>query len=537
MKSTIPKQQSSLLILLVFLAVSSAVRLHLLPVPLERDEGEYAYSGQLILQGTPPFSQSYNMKMPGIYVAYAAILACFGQTSTGIHFGLLVIGVLCSLGLFLIGNRLYNPLAGCVAGAAFASMSLSTSVLGLSANAEYFVVVFALFGIFALLVAIDKKSKGLVLLSGLLFGTCFLMKQHGAAFVVFAFLYLLWQELRRRDRKWKDLASRTSLFCAGVAAPFLVICLWLWSAGVFNSFWFWTFTYAREYVSQIPLRIGILIFRDAISNIISSSPVFWLLALVGLVAIVVTWKRSKDSAFPIAYLVFSFLATCPGFYFREHYFILLLPAVCLLSGIGVSAVASLAARWPAVQTVLSLVLVTAAFVATPLIEGAVLFEAPPLRVSRLIYGPNPFPESCTIADSLKAWSSPSDKIGILGSEPQIFFYAHRRSASGYIYTYALMEKHPFALQMQKEMIRQIEAAAPRYLVYVNVEVSWLMRRDSYSAIFEWFNRYQRKWYDIAGVADIISANRTVYVWGDEARKYSLQSSSWVAVFRRKTSDR
>ena len=41
-------------LLLVVVSVTTLVRLHLLPVPLERDEGEYAYVGQLMLQGVPP---------------------------------------------------------------------------------------------------------------------------------------------------------------------------------------------------------------------------------------------------------------------------------------------------------------------------------------------------------------------------------------------------------------------------------------------------------------------------------------------------
>ena len=67
-----------------------AIRIRLLGIPLERDEGEYAYSGQLMLQGIPPYKLAYNMKFPGTYAAYAAIMAIFGQTIAGIHFGLLL---------------------------------------------------------------------------------------------------------------------------------------------------------------------------------------------------------------------------------------------------------------------------------------------------------------------------------------------------------------------------------------------------------------------------------------------------------------
>jgi hypothetical protein len=48
------------------LAVVAGIRLRLLSFPLERDEGEYAYAGQLMLQGIPPYELAYNMKFPGL---------------------------------------------------------------------------------------------------------------------------------------------------------------------------------------------------------------------------------------------------------------------------------------------------------------------------------------------------------------------------------------------------------------------------------------------------------------------------------------
>jgi hypothetical protein len=39
------------------------VRVRLRDMPLERDEGEYAYAGQLILQGVPPYKDAFNMKL------------------------------------------------------------------------------------------------------------------------------------------------------------------------------------------------------------------------------------------------------------------------------------------------------------------------------------------------------------------------------------------------------------------------------------------------------------------------------------------
>ena len=70
------------------LVLMAMVRLRLLNFSLERDEGEYAYAGQLLLHGIPPYKLAFNMKFPGTYAMYALIMALFGETPAGIHFGL-----------------------------------------------------------------------------------------------------------------------------------------------------------------------------------------------------------------------------------------------------------------------------------------------------------------------------------------------------------------------------------------------------------------------------------------------------------------
>ncbi|MCP3982767.1 MAG: hypothetical protein GY723_00165, partial [bacterium] len=54
------------LTLLLVVLTTLAIRVRLLDVPLERDEGEYAYVAQLLLDGVPPYQQAYTMKLPGV---------------------------------------------------------------------------------------------------------------------------------------------------------------------------------------------------------------------------------------------------------------------------------------------------------------------------------------------------------------------------------------------------------------------------------------------------------------------------------------
>src|SRR5580704_5397303 len=79
--------------LLLILVFNFVIRWHLREMPLERDEGEYAYAGQLLLQGASPYEHAYTvmLKLPGTWVVYAFIMAVFGQTATAIHVGVIAI--------------------------------------------------------------------------------------------------------------------------------------------------------------------------------------------------------------------------------------------------------------------------------------------------------------------------------------------------------------------------------------------------------------------------------------------------------------
>ena len=63
------------IVVVLVILFSVAVRVRLGDMSLERDEGEYAYAGQLLLEGVPPYKEAYNMKLPGTYLAYAASMA------------------------------------------------------------------------------------------------------------------------------------------------------------------------------------------------------------------------------------------------------------------------------------------------------------------------------------------------------------------------------------------------------------------------------------------------------------------------------
>ena len=509
------------------------MRYGLLDVPLERDEGEYAYGGQLLLQGILPYQQMYSMKLPGIYAAYAGVLAVFGQTNTGIHFGLLLINAATIVLVFMLAKRMIDSLAGVVAAASFAVLSISQSVQGIFANAEHFVILPFVGGLLLLLRALDDDQSWLLFFSGLLLGIGFLIKQHGVVFITFGGLYILINQMRKPSISWFVLVLKCTLFAIGAVLPYALTCLVFFFAGLFQKFWFWTVEYAKVYISQVPIeRIwSILLYRTV--SVIKSNLLIWVLVYFGLAALIWDKRLKRKSMFIAGFAFFSFLAVCPGFYFRPHYFIFTLPAAALLVGIAISALANKLskARSTFVQYGLPILLIVICLTLSVYQQRQFLFQMTPTDISREIFAHNPFPESVEIARFIRTHTKENDKIAVIGSEPQIYFYSGRRSATGHIYMYGLAEKHKFASQMQEEMIREIELNQPKFIIFVKINYSWGKRLDAHKILYPWFQEYHAKYYTLVGLVDYVDA-KPLYHWAP-SRIGPPQSDYWISILERK----
>jgi 4-amino-4-deoxy-L-arabinose transferase-like glycosyltransferase len=512
-------------LLLVILLVAG-IRFHLRTMPLERDEGEYAYAGQLILQGIPPYTLAYNMKLPGTYAAYAAIMAVFGQTSTGIRLGLIPVNAATIILVFLLAQKLAGslggPLAGFVAGTTFAVLSNLPSLLGFAGHATHFVVLFALAGILLLLRALNARSGPLLFFcSGFLLGVAFVMKQPGIAFAAFGALYIArcsWKQPRL-------LASREAAYLAGAALPFALTCLTLAHAGVFKNFWFWTFTYAREYSTATSLTVGTQAFRQSLQWVLHPFPL-WAIAEIGVVALF--WdRRWRTQLFFLATLTaFSLLAVCSGFYFRPHYYILLLPAASLLAGLAVTSAYRFLSqhRFRANARLVPLLIFVAACAFSLWDQRAFLFELDPAAAAQKIYAANPFAEAIAAAQTVRASTTQADTIAVFGSEPEIYFLSGRHSATSYIYMYDLTKTQPYQLQMRNEMMRQIESAHPRIVIYVDDWASWGWRRgQEHDELFTWMDNHIHENYE--PIQQIKINAQPAHRWGEAANLYIFRRTA------------
>lgn len=505
-----------LLALLLTIVGTVAIRLRLLSMPLERDEGEYAYAGQLILRGHPPYERLYNMKWPGTYYCYALFEAVLGQTIEGIHLGVLAVNVMAIVLVFLICRRLLDAFAAAAAAVAYALLSLSPWTLGFAGHATHFVVLFALAGIFCLQHAFERSGErqrlALYFLSGLFAGLAPIMKQPGIVFTGFILAFWAWQEVRSARRDWSQTLARGAALLAGVFAPFLVLFASLVATRTLSAFWLWTISYARQYGEPLSGKT-VPYFLASFGVVLGDGVLFWIVAGLGLLALPFNSRTRAAAPFLLGLLVFSFIGVLPGLTFREHYFILMLPAVAFLVGAAVSVVRGrLLPRFPGWATACTLGLVLIPLSAAFGMEGAFYFRMTPEQACRHVYQENPFIEAIAVADYIRARTNPDDHIAIIGSEPEMYFYCRRPSATGFIYMYSLVERQPYARQFQQQMIKEVEAARPKYVVFVNLKASWLPPPNADMTVANWFMDYERRQLKLVGLVEVDEAMRITYRW-------------------------
>jgi len=219
----------------------------------------------------------------------------------------------------------------------------------------------------------------------------------------------------------------------------------------------------------------------------------------------------------------------------------MLPAVALAVGAlaawGENIQQTPAGSWRSVITQMiggaPLVLFAAACLWSVWLQRTYLFEMSPYEFSRSTYGLNPFPEAEKVADYIRSNSQPDARVAVVGSEAEIYFYSRRQAATGYLFTYGLMETHPYATFSQQEMIREITRARPEYIVFIGIAASWLPHPGSDQEIFRWAFTYTHQNYDIVGAVNLVRGEPAGYTWGPDAKLFNAGSPYYLTVYRRR----
>ncbi len=532
---TTPSSRWTLIVLGLGILVIIILRWRLIDVPFERDEGEYAYIGNLILKGIPVYNEAYTLKLPGTPMMYALFEFLFGKTVEGIHIGFLIMNVLTTVLLFLSIRRMFNNTVALCSALLYGFMAFSPTMYGFAAHATHFVNLYSAIAIFCFSFYITQRKWWQAAIIGLSTGMCFLMKQQAVFLIVFGGVMLLMYEFSNRPLQIIKIVINGASFVLGVFIPYGLLVLFTISNGTFDNFWFYTFQYAQQYVSEVTLQQVPEIFLFAFGPMWKEYWPVWILAGTGLILIWVSEFNWRLCLFAILFFIAGFLSISPGFYFRPHYFVILIPSVALLASLTIFAgirklEAFIQFQWTGFTSVaIAVLIIILALNRNP----GYYFEWTPKEVSKRVYGDCPFIESEELGRYIKANTQTDDRILILGSEPQILFYADRLSAAPYIYTYGLMENQKYNLQMQHDYIHRAEAAKPKYALFINIANSWLIRPDSPHDIQEWADSAIFKKYQVVGLIEMTPTHETSYFWNEDAAHHQPQTQEFIVVLKRR----
>ena len=208
---------------------------------------------------------------------------------------------------------------------------------------------------------------------------------------------------------------------------------------------------------------------------------------------------------------------------------MLLPALSLFAGVAAAYAAGM-------QQVISRVLALAIFAIFTVFPVATraeyFFRMPPVDACRFRYGENPFPEAIKVADFLRQNSRPEERLVVLGSEPEIYFYSGRQSATGFIYMYPLMEQQRFALQMQRQMIEEVEKNRPGFVVFVWTPMSWRVAAGSERLLFQWADNYLNDNYRPVGLVNMPPEGPAEYYLPMENAELQL-AENFILIYQRR----
>src|SRR5262245_32203316 len=117
-----------------------AVRLPLLDIPLERDEGEYVYIAWRLNHGELPYRDWFDQKPPGVFWVYRAALSLPMDPTRAIHLMGLLFSAASGCALFFVARRWTSGNWAMLAAALFAILAADPHVQGTAANTEIFMV-------------------------------------------------------------------------------------------------------------------------------------------------------------------------------------------------------------------------------------------------------------------------------------------------------------------------------------------------------------------------------------------------------------
>jgi 4-amino-4-deoxy-L-arabinose transferase-like glycosyltransferase len=489
--------------------------------PWRYDSSIFAYEGALVRQGAMPYVAFWDHKGPLIYLINAAGLSISGGHLWGIWLiGLLTVWLATAVGYRAMRDAFGAPAA--LMGVVFFIVALGGFESGTNMTEEYALPL--AWGAALVLVRWTRtrgSSVGAGLALGALGALAFFLRGNLAGASAAAVLTIAIVQLReRRPGAVARLAIGATIGAAIAGAPLIV---WLAHGDALGGFWDQAIAYNLTYTRA-----------DFTQRLVSAIAGVWLATLTaplllpaaGLVAATHRLRRSRahERSHPI--MIFALiwvgvellLASISGRPY-DHYFIMLLPPMALLTAALVSEILS-HSRTPANlgRRVRSPAIIGALFALVMLrpLLGALVLRA---RTGRIV----PSRASSQVvqtADYVRAHSSPADRLLVWGLSGGVYFLAQRPPASKYLFAFPLLTRR-YGDSVAVDFLAELRRTPPELIVDAAVSDQSAPPLSQWDAAWHfprlgWYAPYRTMTPSLAPFYEFVSQNYTpVAVIGPE----------------------
>jgi len=443
--------------------ITGAVRIPLLGVPFERDEGEYAYIAWRLGHSELPYRDWVDQKPPAIFWVYRAALSLPMNPIRAVHFAAFLFSATSACALFFLGLRFMNCFWAFCAATLFVLLSADPWVQGTAANTEIFMLLPLILSQISFFKSVeDPDLRTLsILLCGALIGVAICFKQ--VAVVNWLLLLALYPVLAPSEKRGREAFLFAGLSTAGLMAILGCVSIYFWIRGGLSEFFQNVFTHNLEYIGAMTWSDRFHFCAETLARLAPTELLVWIFSGAGLVALIVTQKGERIVFLP-GWLITSAIGISASGYFFPHYFQQWMPPIALLAASGAAWLSELNLcknSWIPRAALIMFVTILPLKTLWPF-----WFSYSPADAVREIYPGNFFAEMPTFAERIATVTSAEQRIFAFGAEPELLFYAQRVSATRYIFLFPLYGPYRNVREKQIATTEEIQRNSPAAAVYV-----------------------------------------------------------------------
>jgi hypothetical protein len=209
-------------------------------LPLARDQGVFAYGGQVILDGGVPYRDFIDQKGPATHYTFALALALLGQTAVAVRLLFFFVMLAGAQLAAAVAGRLGGTAARLPAALAYALVSLQGPAEAAWMSAQVEDILLPLFFAAVLLLgsAAAMRSRWRLFLAGLLLGLSCLYKPTAVFTAAGLAVVVTWWLVRRSQLPWGGVVRNLGWAAVGfVLLPALAAAYLAAQPGAMAEFW------------------------------------------------------------------------------------------------------------------------------------------------------------------------------------------------------------------------------------------------------------------------------------------------------------